>query len=190
MGMATDMKNLTQDIVGSYDVRVQRVATLASETAEMLKGFQKENEERANEERAKEVGKMLTGFHKAHQEMAEELRDCLAKGEATRLKEHSAMMKGIQTRQKEREGEVASMLGAFRDEREKMAAEWQNLTSMMINRRSGRYKPRPKGEMGKEAMEPKTMINQRSGRYKPRPKGGMGKEAMEPKTRRRRRRKG
>lgn len=128
MGIATDMKNLTQEIVSSYDDRVQRVAALASETAEMMKGFKQ-----------------------AHEEMAEELREGLAKGEATRLKEHAGMMKGIQTRQREREGEVKGMLSAFHDESEKMAAEWQDLTSLMANRRSGRYKPRPTGE---EAVKP------------------------------------
>ena len=57
MGIADDMRNLSREIVASFEARVERVGALKQETAEMLKGFQRENAERA-----REVGNMLAGF--------------------------------------------------------------------------------------------------------------------------------
>ena len=65
MARADEMRNLCQEIVTSYDGRVARVAALEQETAEMLKGFQ-----RQNAERAREVGNMLAGFRGEQEAMA------------------------------------------------------------------------------------------------------------------------
>ena len=130
MGIADDIKNLGEDIAGSYDMRVKAIGVLVKDTHKMLKGFQNE-----------------------HKEMAANLRRGLEQGEADRLNAFKSMMAeiqegvkeienttrklmgDIQARQKERNAEVADLLEAFKTERENMAANWQALTATMVERR-------------------------------------------------------
>ena len=114
MGMATEMRNLTQDILSSHDARMAWETNLKRGTAELLKGFQRE-------------------LH----EMASALRDGLARGEAERRREFQEMMRGIQARQRDRKQEVTSFLHGFRRELEEMASHWRNLTATMERKRAG-----------------------------------------------------
>ncbi|MDI6761724.1 MAG: hypothetical protein QME83_01710, partial [Thermodesulfobacteriota bacterium] len=86
MEMATDIKNLGEDIVASYDMRVKWVGDLVSETHKMLKEFQASNQELFDN-----VHKMLAGFQSEHKEMATNLRASLEKGETERLKAFKSM---------------------------------------------------------------------------------------------------
>ena len=43
MPIATDMKNLGEEIIASYDMRVKAVGELVKDTHKMLKGFQTEH---------------------------------------------------------------------------------------------------------------------------------------------------
>lgn len=70
MGIADDIRNLGREIVASFEARVERVGALKRETAEMLKGFQRENAERA-----REVGHMLAGFRHEMKEVASAWRN-------------------------------------------------------------------------------------------------------------------
>ena len=50
MGIADSMKNITEDIIASYDIRVEALGNLVADTREDLKGIplgQEENEQRA-----------------------------------------------------------------------------------------------------------------------------------------------
>ena len=49
MGMADDMRALTQDIANSYDARMEWITGLRKETAKMLDGFSKEHKKLATE---------------------------------------------------------------------------------------------------------------------------------------------
>jgi uncharacterized protein YukE len=120
MSIATDMKNLGEDIVASYDMRVKAIGGLVKDTHQMLKGF-----------------------HTEHKEMSAALRAELAKGEQNRLKDFKAMMsdvkkfvadmiegtaklmKEIQKEQKDRNKAVADLLAQFANDHEAMAAELQ-----------------------------------------------------------------
>jgi len=113
MGIAEDMKNLAEDIAASYDVRVKALGQLVTDTHGMLDRFSKEQKE-----------------------MAAAMEDALAKGESVRKEDFQKMLKDIQTRQKEREREVDDLLKGFREEQEKMASEWQKLTTTMKGKRS------------------------------------------------------
>ena len=70
MGLAPEMRNLSEDILASFKQRI------------------KENEELVND-----VQKTLDGFRKDHQEMAAALRSGLDKDEKNRLKEADILMK-------------------------------------------------------------------------------------------------
>jgi len=163
MGIASDMKNLGEDIVVSYDARISGIAASAEETANLLAGFRKEHKKMATDlrksldngeadrlkefkellkgiqtrqkERENEVSNLLAEFQKKQKEMADVLRDTLEKGETERLKDFAKLLKDIQARQREREKEVSDLLNEFKAEREKMAANWQALTAKMAKRR-------------------------------------------------------
>jgi len=118
MGIADDMKNLGEDIVASYDIRVKAIGELVKDTNDMLKGFQKE-----------------------HKEMAANLKASLRKGEEDRLKDFETMMndvkkfvadmvsttaklmEGIRKEQADRNKGVADLLAKFAKDHEVMANE-------------------------------------------------------------------
>ena len=135
MGLADDMKILSEDIVASYGLRVKTIRELEKDTHDMLKGFQSE-----------------------HKKMATDLKETLAEGEADRLKETGNMMNQIIGEQKDRNKEVADLLKEHKTEREKMSASWQALNAAMAKRRSG--KPTVEAEVKvssvKEAIEEET----------------------------------
>jgi len=118
MAIATDMKNLGEEIVASYDMRVKAIGELVSD-----------------------VHKMLNGFQAEHKEMAANLRAGLAKGETERFKDFKSMMaeikkfvadmvegtaklmKQIQKEQKDRNIAVADLLEKFAKDHKAMADE-------------------------------------------------------------------
>jgi len=145
MGIAGDVKNLAEDIVASYDARVKVIGTIVKDTRNTLKGFHAEHKEMSAKQ-AKDLADLVddltknaaapksslkkkTGdietyvknklkeFSDAHAEMSGELKKELAKYVADIVKE------------------TKELLGAFHDEREKMAAHWQALTATMANKR-------------------------------------------------------
>ena len=129
MGNAEDIRNLGEDMASSYTDRTKRVATLAKETATMLKGFQKENEEREEM-----VGDLLSNFHEEEEKMAEELKSTLSKNEADRVKEAQAeikvridavggLLKGFHTTHKEMSASLKKALADNETKRLKDQAE-------------------------------------------------------------------
>jgi hypothetical protein len=96
MGIGDEFKNLSEDIVASYDARIKAIGTIVKETKTsaknthtMLKGFSAKHEEMsAAQARAlagfaadltKNVGSMLKGFTSEHKDMAASLRASLEK---------------------------------------------------------------------------------------------------------------
>lgn len=113
MQRAEEMRNLCQEIAGSFDARMKRVADVKQETAELLKGFQRD----------------LRG-------KAAELKRFLSNAEASRMKDFQAMHQDIRNRQEERNRKVASMLGGFHREQKTMASHWQTMAATMEKRRA------------------------------------------------------
>jgi hypothetical protein len=114
MGLSSEMKNLSEEILNSFKLRL------------------KENEDLVND-----VQKTLDGFHKDHMEMAAvlnaraaDLRTGLATGEKERLATFDNLMDGIHNTITSLKGEVAaiqtstvSMVNEFAADRSLMAAE-------------------------------------------------------------------
>ncbi len=168
MGIATDMKNLSDDIIVSHDMRVKAIGGLVKDTRNMLKGFQKEHEEMADNlrmnldkgetQRLKDfksmmadtqhsireienyVANRLKEFSNAHADMRGGLIKELVRDVGNTVKATKKLMSDIQSRQKERNAEIADLMDEFRTEREKMAASWQALTATMAKKRGGNGK--------------------------------------------------
>ena len=105
------------------------------------------------------VANKLKEFSDAHAGMSEELKKMLAEYVADMVKATKQLMGDIQKRQKERNAEVADLLETFKTEREKMAANWQALTTTMAKKRGikpkveAEVKVRPVEEAIKEVIE-------------------------------------
>jgi len=105
------------------------------------------------------VANKLKEFSDAHAGMSEELKKMLAEYVADMVKATKQLMGDIQKRQKERNAEVADLLETFKTEREKMAANWQALTTTMAKKRGikpkveAEVKVRPVKEAIKEVIE-------------------------------------
>jgi len=151
MAIATDMKNLGEEIIASYDMRIKAVGGLVKDTHKMLKGFHTEHKEMSAALRAelakgeqsrlkdfkammsdigktltdltKNVNNMIKGFQKDHKAMADELEAGLEKGETQRLKDFQKMMSDIQKAIKEIETYVANKLKEFDDAHSDMSEE-------------------------------------------------------------------
>jgi hypothetical protein len=115
MGTADDMKKLGEDIVASYDMRIKALEELVKDTHKMLKGFEREHKERADE----------------HKEKAANLRTDLAKGEDNRIKIFNAMMaetqkaiEGIEVEVKKKLKEFSSAHTAMSKEQKKELAQY------------------------------------------------------------------
>jgi len=91
------------------------------------------------------VANKLKEFSDAHAGMSEELKKMLAEYVADMVKATKQLMGDIQKRQKERTAEVADLLETFKTEREKMAANWQALTTTMAKKRG--IKPKVEAEV-------------------------------------------
>src|SRR3989338_10167337 len=119
MGIAESMKGITENIIGSYDVRVKALKDLVSDTHKTIKGFaadrKKMSEEQAKNladfvnDLTKNVGSMLKGFKASHKEMSEEQANNLA-----------AFVKSIAN-------DVAAQLKGFHADREKMSEELKKI---------------------------------------------------------------
>ncbi|MFA5783208.1 MAG: hypothetical protein WC868_13160 [Bacteroidales bacterium] len=99
MGLASEMKNLSEEIVASFKNRIKE-----------------------NEELIIEVQETLDGFQKEHQDMAAALRASLDKGEKSRLKEADILMRNLIKENKERVIEVRETLDGFQKDQQEMAA--------------------------------------------------------------------
>jgi predicted HicB family RNase H-like nuclease len=121
MGLASDMKNLTEDLLASFKQRI------------------KDNEELVND-----VQRTLDGFRKDQMDMAASLRKGLARGEKERLTAFNGLMSGIHGSISSIQKEVAGiqtstfdMIKEFAADREQMSAD---LTKSFTQERAERMK--------------------------------------------------
>jgi uncharacterized protein YukE len=161
MGIAEDIKNLGEDIVTSYDMRVKAIGVLVKDTHNMLKGFQTEHKEmsdklkadlaKGEEDRlknfkammaeiqkfvsdiAEEVSAMIKRFQEEHKAMANEQRKNLEKGEGDRLKAFNSMMAKIQKGIKEIETYVKNKLKEFSDAHADMSEELKKALAKYVD---------------------------------------------------------
>lgn len=101
----------------------------------------------AQSRREENVKQMLTDFQEQEMTVVRNLKEMLAKGEKLRLRDFKKTLANIRREQEVRQREtpeqideemarmrfeVQSLLENFKKEREKVASEWQNMTTLMV----------------------------------------------------------
>jgi len=155
MEMVEQMRNLAQDIIGSYDVRISAVETMVDGTHNMLGDFRRKNDEMSSqlretlakgesvrkkdfdsmmggirlyqEERERQVKTMLAGFLREQKEMSSKLKEILTNAELRRIEEFKAILNEIRARQEQRSKEVSEILKDFQKEQKETAKELRQL---------------------------------------------------------------
>ena len=160
MGIADDVKNLSEDIVTSYNARVKAIGAIVNDTRKTLKGFHAEHQEMSAQQAkdlagfvadlTKNVGSMLKGFRSEHKDMAASLKASLEKNTRDieayvkkKLQEfsdaHAEMSDELKKDLAKYVADIVKgtqeLLGGFHGEREKMAAHWQAMAAVMAKKR-------------------------------------------------------
>jgi len=105
MPLAEEMKNIVEDIISSYEIRVEYIRSILNTTQELLEGFQDS----------------FLDMKQEREKVTAELRENLAKNESLRRNDFDNMMKGILSTQDRREREVRILLNDYLNEHKKMA---------------------------------------------------------------------
>lgn len=102
--ISNEMKNIVDNIVSSYEARIQSIGTLFDTTHQILLGFQDS----------------LLDTRQEREKLNAELRESLTKNESLRRKDFDNMMQGILIAQDEREKEVRKLLNSYLIEQKEM----------------------------------------------------------------------
>ena len=105
MPLAEDMKNIAEDIISSYEARIQSIGAIFDTTHQLLEGFQES----------------FLDTKQEREKLSAELRENLVKIESLRRKDFDNMMQGILSTQDERGKEVRSILKNYLNEHKEMA---------------------------------------------------------------------
>lgn len=127
MPIAQDMKNITEEIEISYGERMSWLADVIKDSHQITKegGQMIDRIHKENRQAAAAVAKLLALFRGDHKAMAEALGDFLNESESTRMVDFKELLSAIQTRQREREKEVAVLMSQSESKR------WAEFKSML-----------------------------------------------------------
>ncbi|MBU2572799.1 MAG: hypothetical protein KKH28_01815 [Elusimicrobia bacterium] len=129
MGIADDMKRLTEDIIVSHDARAKAEADRLEDFKPMMDNI------RASIKDIKDhIRRRLEEFHSAHAEMSEQQKKDLARGETARMEKFKGMMGDIRN-------EVEKLLGECSSEMAKAKAAWQVMAGSLAKSRKGGVTP-------------------------------------------------
>jgi len=103
--ISNGMKNIVEDIISSYENRIQNIGAIFETTHQLLEGFQNS----------------FLDTRQERERLNAELRDNLAKNKSLRRKDFDNMMQGILCAQDEREKEVKNLLKTYLNEQKQMA---------------------------------------------------------------------
>lgn len=103
--ISNGMKNIVENIVSSYEARIQGIGAIFDTTHQILEGFQDS----------------FLDTKQEREKVNAELRESLAKNESLRKKDFDNMMQGILSTQDEREREVRNLLNRYLNEQKEMA---------------------------------------------------------------------
>lgn len=107
MPLANDMKDMVDQIVSSYETRIQSIGTLFDATHQVLQGFHDS----------------LLDTREEREKLNGELRENLAKSKSLRRKDFDNSMEGIILTQNEREKEVRNLLNSYLHGQKEMAQD-------------------------------------------------------------------
>jgi uncharacterized phage infection (PIP) family protein YhgE len=132
MGIASDVKKLSEDVISSYDLRVKAIGELVSDTHNTLKGYQddrkkmtsdlRKNLEEAKTERLKAEADRLKTFRSIMEDTKKFLDD-VKKFVSDMSEETENLMNQIRAEHKNRNKEVLELLEKSEKERKIMSDE-------------------------------------------------------------------
>ena len=105
--ISNGMKNIVDNIVSSYETRIQSIGTLFDATHQVLQGFHDS----------------LLDTREEREKLNGELRENLAKNKSLRRKDFDNLMEGIILTQNEREKEVRNLLNSYLHGQKEMAQD-------------------------------------------------------------------
>lgn len=115
MPLAEDMKGITEDIISSYEARIQSIGDIFDTTHQLLRGFQDS----------------FLDTKQEREKFSAELRENLAQNDSLRRKDFDNMMQGILSTSEEREKEVRNLLDSYLNAQKEMAqAVRENLSKV------------------------------------------------------------
>jgi hypothetical protein len=104
MSLPEEMKNLVDDLVYSYESRIQNIESLFDSTYITLQGFQE----------------FYSACYREREDLSTQLRESLAKTSSFRKKDFDKMMQDILSLQDESEKEVRSLFNSYLDQQKEM----------------------------------------------------------------------
>lgn len=104
MPLSREMKGIVENVISSYEARIQSMEAIFDTTHQILHGFQDSFLDAKQEEK-----------------ITSELRESLAENESLRKKDFNNMMQGILSVQDEREKEVRNLLKGYLNGQKKVA---------------------------------------------------------------------
>lgn len=105
LSMSNGMRNIVENIISSYETRIQSIGAIFDTTHQLLEGFQDS----------------FLDTKQEREKINTELRENLAKNESLRKKDFDNMMQGILSTQNEREKEVKNLLKTYCNEQKETA---------------------------------------------------------------------
>ncbi len=162
MGIADSMKETTENIIASYDLRVKELDDLIADTRKTLRGFTSDRKKMAGEQGegladfvkdlSNSVGGMLKGFKRNQKEVSEEQAKRLSTFITALSKEVGLILKGFEKARsemseelKERlvkevmaiKNETDKLLAGYNSDMKKAANAWQGMSKTLARARNG-----------------------------------------------------
>lgn len=103
--LTEDLNDIVNNIIYSYEARIQSIGSIFDTTHQILQGFQE----------------AILDTRQEREKIRVELRESLAKNDSLRRKDFDNMMQGILLTQEEREKEVSNLLNRYLNEQREMA---------------------------------------------------------------------
>ena len=155
MDKVEEKKDLIGEIIDSYEMRTKTIGTLMRQTIRLLKDYQRQQEEMAQElrdglakteflrkkdfdnimeaiwrkrsEREKKAHQVLESFLREEKEMIDDLRESVDSGKLVKIEDFMVLKERILNRQREREKKVSQILKSFHLEQEELSTALRRL---------------------------------------------------------------
>lgn len=122
MTIAEDMKNLTENIIISNNVRLKAVGGLVADTHKTLKGFAADRK-KMGEEQAKDLADFVNGLSKNVQSLLKEAQNMVTEFRKSNRQMGKEQAKNLSDFVNTLTSEVGSMLGSFEKDHTQMSKE-------------------------------------------------------------------
>lgn len=132
MGIAAEMKRLSEDIIASYDMRVKAVGDLVKDTHETLSGFAGERR-RMSAQQSKDLADFTSGLAKNVQGLLKQAQNLLNEFHKDNRQMGKEVAKRLSDFVNELTRDVGSMLSSFEKEHAQMSKELKNRLAKEID---------------------------------------------------------